>query len=214
MCKRKLTPEQVIEIREHYRNGGLDTYIMFSKKFSVTAGAIYLAAVGNTYKRVCSPPMEKRLWKKDLPKKERRKFCHEDFWSYVDRSGGENSCWNWTKSTATKLHYGHLRYNGGYEFSHRVAFILTHGEIPDGMHVCHSCDNPLCCNPAHLWLGTPLDNMRDREAKGRGRAGRNTVNIMELYNRNIKPKEISSTLNIKLGTVYATIERHRDKLKI
>jgi len=49
-----------------------------------------------------------------------------------------------------------------------VAWELLNGPVPGGMHVCHSCDNPPCCNPAHLFLGTAVDNAADREAKGRG----------------------------------------------
>lgn len=54
--------------------------------------------------------------------------------------------------------------------SSRVAWALTHGE-PGDLHVCHKCDNPRCCNPSHLFLGTPGDNARDRDGKGRRRKG-------------------------------------------
>jgi hypothetical protein len=51
--------------------------------------------------------------------------------------------------------------------AHRVAWELTYGAIPDGMCVCHACDNRACCNPEHLWLGTRTDNNRDCDAKHR-----------------------------------------------
>lgn len=91
------------------------------------------------------------------------------FWSQVDKSGGPNACWEWTGSLRNG--YGQMSYlDGGKtrnEGTHRVAWRLTNGPIPDGMFVCHACDNPPCCNPSHLFLGTALDNNRDANRKGR-----------------------------------------------
>jgi hypothetical protein len=89
------------------------------------------------------------------------------FWSKVDRSGGPEACWPWTAS-GTRRGYGLLRPKGPYpRQAHRRAWYLTVGPIPPGLLVCHRCDNPPCCNPAHLFLGTTLDNVRDMDAKGR-----------------------------------------------
>lgn len=59
----------------------------------------------------------------------------------------------------------------GYEYAHRVAFKKMRGPIVEGMVVCHKCDNPVCCNPSHLFLGTQADNLRDMRGKGRGVRG-------------------------------------------
>jgi hypothetical protein len=90
----------------------------------------------------------------------------EAFWQKVDRSGGDNACWLWTGSTFRNK-YGRLRWCGHIRKAHRVSYLIAHGELPDDLCVLHSCDNPQCVNPAHLSLGTPLDNASDRVAKGR-----------------------------------------------
>lgn len=81
------------------------------------------------------------------------------FWSKVDRRGG-HECWNWTAGTFAQG-YGQFWWNGGPQKAHRMAFELTNGSIPEGTFILHSCDNRLCCNPAHLRAGTHMDNMTD-----------------------------------------------------
>lgn len=96
-----------------------------------------------------------------------------DFWAKVDKSGGPEACWLWT-GCLSGFGYGsfamdHVKYN-----AHRLAWILVNGPIPkgDGFHgtcVCHRCDNPKCCNPRHLFLGSQNDNLKDMTRKGRHR---------------------------------------------
>lgn len=89
----------------------------------------------------------------------------EKFWRRVLKT---DCCWLWQGACLPgKSSYGRLRYHMHDTYAHRVAWILTHGPVPHGLHVLHHCDNPPCCNPTHLFLGTALDNKRDAIAKGR-----------------------------------------------
>jgi hypothetical protein len=89
----------------------------------------------------------------------------ERFWEKVDRRG-RDECWPWKASTCG-LGYGHIDNGGRAVLSHRLAWRFANGPIPKGLLVCHHCDNPPCCNPAHLFLGTKVDNGLDMSRKGR-----------------------------------------------
>ena len=89
------------------------------------------------------------------------------FWSKVDKSGGEDACWEWQGYTADG--YGSIKIDGKMTRVHRLSWILHNGVIPDGLCICHHCDNRKCCNPTHLFMGTRADNNYDMERKGRGR---------------------------------------------
>lgn len=94
----------------------------------------------------------------------------EDFWAKVDKGGGPDACWPWTGRKTTNG-YGQTVYFGRLYQAHRLAWILTNEAIPDGLLACHHCDNKPCCNPKHLHIGTQLDNMADRKARGREARG-------------------------------------------
>jgi hypothetical protein len=87
------------------------------------------------------------------------------FWSKVNIKS-ESECWEWTKSK-DKYGYGQFAIKGGMTKSPRIAWALTYGDIPNKKCICHNCDNPSCCNPAHLFVGTHQDNAQDRLSKGR-----------------------------------------------
>ncbi len=90
------------------------------------------------------------------------------FWAAVLKT---NTCWLW-QNVLDKDGYGKINYPGpkaGYERAHRYSWELHYGSIPEGMQVLHNCDNPLCVNPGHLFLGTNVDNAADRVSKGRNR---------------------------------------------
>jgi uncharacterized protein (DUF433 family) len=93
----------------------------------------------------------------------------ERFWSKVDKAG-EDECWLWTASL-NHYGYGQIQMLGPLgrrpTQASRVAYTLTHGPIPEGGWVLHSCDTPACCNPAHLRLGTPKENSQDMVNRGR-----------------------------------------------
>lgn len=98
--------------------------------------------------------------------------CRDRFWAKVSRGAG---CWLWRANSVGGNHgaaYGQFTVTiaprrQAHVYAHRVAWALSHGIIPEGAEIMHSCDTPLCVNPAHLSLGTRLANMRDAAEKGR-----------------------------------------------
>lgn len=89
----------------------------------------------------------------------------ERFWRKVDKRGPDD-CWEWVGSLSVR-DYGRMKVCGKLVQAHRLSYEIANGAIPDGIFVCHKCDNPKCVNPSHLWLGTHRDNMQDARRKGR-----------------------------------------------
>lgn len=112
----------------------------------------------------------------------REGMTEEKFWSRVDKTPGKGpngDCWIWTGAMDVHCYglVGWKALNGlRHSKSHRVAYQLTVGIIPDGLYLCHACDNPSCVNPAHLTPGTQLDNMKDASIKGRMPVGERSYN--------------------------------------
>ena len=89
----------------------------------------------------------------------------DPLWAAIDLRGPDE-CWEWKRY---RDQYGYGILHG--DRAHRAVWRQTHGAIPHGMEVMHQCDNPSCCNPSHLLLGTHADNMRDMVTKGRSAHG-------------------------------------------
>lgn len=93
------------------------------------------------------------------------------FSKYVSKTP---SCWEWIGGKSDG--YGTIRIQGKARKSHRMAFLIAHGAIQDGLFVCHKCDNPGCVNPDHLFEATHQVNMKDCSTKGRMHLGEKCAN--------------------------------------
>lgn len=101
-----------------------------------------------------------------LPRPEFSKSTIDRFLSGISRPFGESGCWIWTRSKNARG-YGYFYANNLAWKAHRFTYACFVGEIPPGLLVCHRCDTPSCVNPAHLFLGTHADNVRDMVQKNR-----------------------------------------------
>lgn len=98
------------------------------------------------------------------------KIGEHGFWYFVDIKG-EKECWNW-KGDRDHGGYGTFRFCSNSYTTHRLSYEIVKGDIPEGMIVCHMCDNPGCVNPNHLYIGIVKDNANDARIRGRNRYGK------------------------------------------
>jgi len=131
----------------------------------------------------------------------------------------EDDCLLW--QGATSWGYGTTCYEGKYISTHRLAYILENGPIPQNKQVLHKCDTPLCCSPKHLFLGTHQINMKDRNKKGRARGGSlkgeanpssrftnaQILKMRSLYNQKVKQNEIAELFNTTQPVISAIINK-------
>lgn len=141
------------------------------------------------------------------------------FWAKVDFGDG-TGCWEWKGAPKREGNYGRMRFRGYRTFAHRLSWMITRGDIPDGLFVCHHCDNGRCVRPDHLFLGTPADNTHDMIRKGRARqnckkpeklTADDVVRIRELVASGIGVGVIAQ----RYGVHYSMVSKiaHRQKWK-
>jgi hypothetical protein len=127
---------------------------------------------------------------------------------------GPDDCWEWAASHL-KDGYGYFRLNGKTASAHRLSYQIFHGEIHPRHYVCHRCDNPGCCNPAHLFAATSKQNALDREAKGRGHDRRGesqgqakltSSNVVEMRNK-FSTGVSRAKLAVEYGVTWCTVDK-------
>ena len=151
---------------------------------------------------------------KQVTKQEYIERSLERFWSKVDR-GAPDECWMWKGTIALPnkcgQRYGSFGISDGKPVNyraHRFAWMLYNGRIPEGMVIMHSCDVPLCVNPAHLKLGTQAENVADRDSKGRTAKGEKqgasklTETQARFIKRSSKPTQVLAN---RFGIHYTTV---------
>lgn len=144
-----------------------------------------------------------------------KKNTPEGFWARVLKT---DNCWLWLGAKQARG-YGFVKYHGRQHGAHRIAWQLINGPIPDGMSVCHHCDNPQCVRPEHLFIGTTSDNMIDCSRKGRlvdnsganqGRSRLTEIDVVEIRTMDkcgISQREIASKYSVSQPLISMILSR-------
>jgi len=141
------------------------------------------------------------------------KSVEDRFWEKVDKSG---SCWTWT-AFRDKDGYGLFKVDGKNIGAHRFSYTIENGRIENGKLICHSCDNPSCVRPNHLWLGTHKDNAQDKVRKGRVQNQNGELNPNCMYTENnirAMMKLLKSGMKQKdIGKLFGVRQQYISKVK-
>lgn len=145
------------------------------------------------------------------------KSIEERFWPKVNKEGRIvrpelGHCWEWMGITAKATGYGVVSYKRAPTNTHRVAYELAYGSIPEGQVVRHACDNRLCCNPAHLSLGSHRDNARDRKEHGAHPQG-SLIGNSKLSRQDIEDILRDDRSNKLIAADYGVSQSHVSRIK-
>ena len=152
---------------------------------------------------------------KGIYKKLQNRTLAQRFWSKVNIADLFD-CWEW-KASKNKLKYGTFGFDNKIILAHRFVWILIYGNIPKNFCILHKCDNPSCCNPSHLFLGTNKDNVIDKVNKDRQHHPKGTKNgqsrltenqVIEIIklSKTRTSKEIINMMNVSKSSVYSIVE--------
>lgn len=146
----------------------------------------------------------------------------ERFWRRVDRRGPDE-CWTWLAAKCRGYGFMSTTHGGSPVKAHRVSYELHYGRIPEGLVVCHKCDNPSCVNPNHLFAATQRENIVDASKKGRmsrplpklrgegnGSAKLRTMNVLEIrkqYARGASISDLARDFCVHRSTITQIVTR-------
>lgn len=206
MVRRRFTDKEKNNIVKSYVLDEVHTVTQLSTIYKCSRGMI--KNLLDTQKIPIRVQSEAQRKSKDVDKKDEKRF-----WKKVCIKS-KDECWEWVASIDT-CGYGRFAFRKILLSAHRFAWTISFGKIPISMQVLHTCDNPSCCNPGHLFLGTHQDNMIDRNNKGRSKGGSNKgeenprsrfkvkdiFKIRKMLKKGYKQKEISLIFNTSQAVI-------------